>query len=224
MNLADIDIHRAAREHLVANGVDPDADGERSTFDLAEHMVTSAMHLLNVMVPPMFADAEPDHRAVVAWVDAFLSDSRQASNLLLLGPTGSGKSHQAYGALRRIVLAAARDKRRFQWRVTTFSEFNAAMRPRPDDAHVQDLEEFQSAELLLLDDLGAGVTSNWTDDNLHRLIDHRWSHLLPTIITTNLSGGDVAARFDERVVSRLRASAQVVFKGPDRRVPLGGVA
>lgn len=221
MNLADIDLQAAAREHLIAHGADPDATHERAAFDLAEHMVANAMYLLGVHVPPVFEEAEPTHPAVVAWVNSFLDRPRATSNLFMLGPTGSGKSHQAYGALRHIVLTMARRRKLFRWKVTTFADFNAAMRPRHDDGHVTALEDFQRTGLLVLDDLGAGVTSAWTDDNLYRLIDYRWSHRLPTIVTTNLDGDDIAAVFDERVVSRLNASVDVVFDGPDRR--LGGV-
>ena len=218
MSLTDIDLQVAAREHLIAHGIDPDAPQQRTAFDLAEHMVANAMHLLGAHVPPVFEEAEPTHPAVVAWVHSFLDRPRATSNLFMLGPTGSGKSHQAYGALRQIVLAQARRRKLFRWRTTTFADFNAAMRPRSDDGHVEALAEFQQTDLLLLDDLGAGVTSAWTDDNLYRLIDYRWSHRLPSIVTTNLDGDDIAAVFDERVVSRLNASVDVVFDGPDRRI------
>lgn len=220
MSLTDTDLRTAAREHLRANGIDPDATHERAAFDLAEHMVTNALSLLGDNVPPVFEEAEPTHPTVVAWVNSFLDRPRVAPNLFMLGPTGSGKSHQAYGALRHIVLAMARRRKLFRWRTTTFADFNAAMRPRHDDAHVEALADFQQTGLLLLDDLGAGVTSAWTDDNLYRLVDYRWSHRLPSIITTNLDGDDIAKVFDERVVSRLNASVDVVFDGPDRR--LGG--
>lgn len=221
MSLTDTDLRTAARDHLRANGIDPDATHERAAFDLAEHMVSNALHLLGAVVPPVFEDAEPTHPVVARWVETFLAEPAKARNLFMLGPTGSGKSHQGYGALRRIVLTMARNRKLFRWKATTFADFNAAMRPKHDDAHIVALEEFQRTGLLLLDDLGAGVTSAWTDDNLYRLIDYRWSHRLPCIVTTNLDGGDIAAVFDERVVSRLNASVDVVFDGPDRRLDGG---
>lgn len=218
MNFDETSLRQKARDHLIAAGLDPDADTERPSFSLAEHMTTVAMSLFEAHIPPIFAEAAPDHLAVIAWVDAFLTDPGAAPDLFLRGPTGSGKSWQAYGAIRHIALTMAQRTRRFQWRVTTFAEFNAAMRPRQDEGHLRDLDSFQKAGLLLLDDLGAGLSSNWSEDNLYRLIDYRWSHKLPSIVTTNMTGEQITTKLDERVVSRLRDSVQVAFSGPDRRM------
>lgn len=217
MSLADLDIRQAAREHLAAHGIDPDAGHERTAFSLAEHMVANAMHLLAAHVPQRFQDAEPDHPDVLRWVDTFLADRATTPNLFLRGPVGTGKTWQAYGALRRVVLASARSRQRLSWRATTFPAFNAAMRPQPDEGHIRELEDLQQADLLLLDDLGAGKTTDWTEDTLVRLIDARWSQRRPTIVTTNMTSDRLVSDLDERVVSRLRESVRVALNGPDRR-------
>lgn len=219
MDLATPDLHQAAREHLLANGIDPDIPQQRAAFDLAEHMVANAMQLLEARVPRRFAQATVEDPTIRSWVDVFLRDPESAPSLFLRGPVGAGKTWQAFGAVRAAVLGCARNRRRLQWRVTTHPAFNAAMRPSPDDSHKTDLEDLQQTGLLLLDELGAGQATNWTEDTLHRLVDYRWSQEKPTIFTTNFDRNELADRLDERVLSRLKDSVQVAVKHADRRAP-----
>jgi DNA replication protein DnaC len=100
------------------------------------------------------------------------------------------------------------------------------------------LEAAKTAELLILDDLGAEYEKasneqgrvSWLTEQLYSLLEARYMNQLPTIYTTNLTPGDMEARYSEseawkRVYSRL-TTAQVtdpiqVFLVPDaeRRDP-----
>jgi DNA replication protein DnaC len=46
------------------------------------------------------------------------------------------------------------------------------------------------AEVLLLDDLGAGRTTAWAQDVMHDVLAHRYNRKLPTVMTTNRATGD----------------------------------
>lgn len=72
--------------------------------------------------------------------------------------------------------------------------------------------------LLLLDDLGAAKTSEWTEELTYRLINHRYEHMLPTLITTNLPTAELRTALGDRVASRLaEMTERVILTGPDRR-------
>lgn len=72
--------------------------------------------------------------------------------------------------------------------------------------------------MLLLDDLGAAKTSEWTAELTYRLINHRYEHLRPTLITTNLPTADLRTTLGDRIASRLAEMTQrVILTGPDRR-------
>lgn len=217
MDLARTDMNQFARDYLAGRGIDPNTVDERPPYTLADHMLAQAETTLDLILPPRFRTAVPDQPAVTAWVETFLTDSADAPNLLLRGPVGSGKTHQALGALRQVAIEAARRCLRVTYQAITHPEFNAAMRPQPDGTHLSTLVDLQSVDLLVLDDLGAGRATDWTEDTLHRLIDVRWSHQRPTIATTNLDTGTLRAEVDERVVSRLACGVQVALKGTDRR-------
>ncbi len=61
-------------------------------------------------------------------------------------------------------------------------------------------QRMRSVELLVLDDLGTQRSSPWADEKLFQLINHRYSHRLPTIITMNEKAWTY---LDDRLQSRL---------------------
>ena len=52
----------------------------------------------------------------------------------------------------------------------------------------------------------------------YRLINHRYEHMLPTLITTNLPTAELRTALGDRVASRLaEMTERVILTGPDRR-------
>lgn len=69
-----------------------------------------------------------------------------------------------------------------------------------------DLIDFYSqARLLVLDDLGAEMSTDWAYLTLYLIVDNRYNDMLPTIFTSNLDPWKLAEkRFaDERLLSRI---------------------
>lgn len=217
VDLAKVDLPAFARAQLERLGIDPDNPPIADEYTLADHLRASAETTFAGILPPRFRNADCDHPTVVGWVKAYLADPAASPSLLIKGPVGTGKTHQAVGALRRVVFGMAARSQRITYRFTSHPEFNAAMRPGGDQEPAQVLAEFQSVDLLVLDDLGAGKATEWTEDTLHRLIDARWGACLPTIATTNLDRAGLHAAVDERVVSRMATATQVGLIGDDRR-------
>lgn len=196
--------------------------------DAATFRAERAREQLGRVVPAQFANAAPDLPVVAAWARDFVADPDAATSMLLYGPTGSGKTWQAYGALRFIVESVAARGHVMTWRATTQPSLSDALRPKPDDSHAYALDPLIDADLLLLDDLGAGKQTEWTTDALYRLVDTRWARQRPTIYTTNLparghtdSNGAYVPSLTEavgdRIVSRLADSTRVALTGKDRR-------
>lgn len=217
MDISNVNLGELARDILAKRGIDPATAPPPPAFNLAEHLTAQAEATLDLLLPRRFRQADVDHPQVRNWVRGYLTDPKACPGLLLLGPVGTGKSHTAFGALRRVALECAKRCRRITYALTSHPEFNAAMRPQPDDRHLRTLEDFQTVDLLVFDDLGAGKSSDWTEDTLYRLVDTRWARQLPTIVTTNLDANALRDGVDERVVSRLSTNVQVALKGTDRR-------
>ncbi|MEI6101396.1 MAG: ATP-binding protein, partial [Eubacteriales bacterium] len=88
-----------------------------------------------------------------------------------------------------------------------------------EDIH---LELLWDCSLLLIDDLGVEpITQNVTVEYFLDLLNRRIDNKKHTIIATNLSADKIAARYGERVYSRIRFKEicdQLVFEGQDVRI------
>ena len=61
----------------------------------------------------------------------------------------------------------------------------------------------KNVPILILDDLGAHTYTNWTQSKIFTLLNHRLNYHLPTVITTNLSLGEIGEALGERTASRM---------------------
>jgi DNA replication protein DnaC len=117
--------------------------------------------------------------------------------LLLSGNCGCGKTH----------LAAAIANARFQQgEVVLFSvvpqlldHLRATFAPASETDYDVLFEKVREAGLLILDDLGAEHTTPWAKEKLFQIINHRYIHTLPTVVTTN----EQMNGLDDRIRSRL---------------------
>jgi len=185
----------------------------------------SLLDVLSAGMPPRYQGAEADHPTVLTWArdvaEAAVAPSvgarRQVTtgpSLLMAGVVGAGKTHQAYGAVRTLIKGGVG----VRWRATTAADLYADLRPRPGTDSERELAAVARCPLLILDDLGAAKASDWTEEITYRLINRRYTHMLPTLITTNLRIADLRAYLGDRVTSRLvEMTNRVEFEPVDRR-------
>lgn len=175
-------------------------------------------------IPARYAGAlalNPDVRAWMATLTREALAGRRVvvsvttgPSLLLLGITGTGKTHEAYGVVRCLSALGVRSR----WRVTTAADMYARLRPRHGIDSEAVFEEYAGASLLVVDDLGAVKGSEWIEEVNFRLVNHRYERMLPTLLTSNLLPKDLANALGERVSSRLaEMTERVTLKGTDRR-------
>lgn len=202
-----------------------DNDDPHGIHSVARSMLVAVGQL----VPPRFAAATPDHPRVLSWIGqvAEAAEQRRASrgreiaaahtgpSLMLLGPTGTGKTWQSFGAMRGLAVTGTSGI----WKATTSADLYAALRPRHGVDSEAEFRSYRDARLLLLDDLGAERTpTEFVEEINYRLINHRYERKLPTIITSNAGAKELAQRLGDRVASRLREMCTVaVLDGVDRR-------
>ncbi|MBT2675985.1 ATP-binding protein [Streptomyces sp. ISL-14] len=204
---------------LAGRGIDP------ATVAAEEPQAepVTALELADARIPARYRRALADHPQVTAWADEIARAGRpgpggpgiaEGPSLLIAGPTGTGKTHQAYGAIRTLLGRGVR----LRWEATTSADLHARLRPRAGHDAERDLQTLVRCPLLLVDDLGAAKTSEWTEELTYRLINHRYEHMLPTLITTNLPTAELRTALGDRVASRLaEMTERVILTGPDRR-------
>lgn len=189
---------------------------EEPPFDLVTFRTAQATRSL-AKIPARFAAEIELLPQVQGWTGAYLADPAKAPSMVLSGPTGTGKSHQAYQAIRTVMQALAKNGMSPRWRAVSHPALNDAHRPQSDGSHTTALEPYLAPGLVFLDDVGAGKQTEWTGDVLYRLVDHRWVHCLPTIYATNLTPAKLAAEVGDRVTSRMADAIHVTVQGGDRR-------
>ncbi|WP_316527536.1 ATP-binding protein [Kitasatospora brasiliensis] len=185
----------------------------------------SAEEALSAGLPLRYREAVATNPQVLAWVRQVAAEATAPSlgarrqvatgpSLLMAGVVGAGKTHEAYGAVRRLVEAGIG----VRWRATTAADLYAELRPGSDTDAERVLAAYSRVPLLILDDLGAAKSSEFVEEQTYRLINRRYNHLLPTLITSNLPIKDLRTCLGDRVTSRLaQMTTRVSFEPVDRR-------
>ncbi len=169
-------------------------DDLRKTSGLAHltQMTFSAFRSEGIGLPP---DKRKNLRDAHDSARAFASDPR--GWLLLKGGYGCGKTHLA---------AAIANERLARSEAVLFivvpdllDHLRATFAPTSRVTYDDRFESVKTAPLLILDDLGAQVTTQWAQEKLFQLFNYRYNAQLPTVITTNRELEEI----DPRVRSRL---------------------
>ncbi|MDX3097117.1 ATP-binding protein [Streptomyces sp. ME19-03-3] len=195
------------------------------TAPAAEPEGFSLLEALSAGMPPRYREAVADHPQVLAWAREVAEQAVAPSlgarkqvvtgpSLLMAGVVGAGKTHQAYGAIRLLVRMGLG----VRWRATTAADLYASLRPRQGVDSERELAAISRCPLLIIDDLGAAKASEWVEEVTYRLVNRRYNHMLPTLVTTNLAIKDLRTHLGDRVTSRLaQMTTRVQFEPVDRR-------
>lgn len=122
--------------------------------------------------------------------------------VILGGSVGCGKTHLAIA----MGIFALKDNRKVRFHL--MPELLEKLKNDSWDHDNKLYEEVKRCDLLILDDAGTENTTNWKDERLFMLINYRYDHKLPIVITTNAVGSDGLKKVldggnGERIYSRL---------------------
>lgn len=126
--------------------------------------------------------------------------SLDSPSILMLGPTGLGKTHLSLAVARKVIEKSCKVLYCTAQDILRTIEREHFSRDVSDD---ETLSTVLNAELLILDDLGAEHQSAFHSATVYNIINTRLSFHRPTIISSNLTSQELENRYSERVVSRL---------------------
>ncbi len=168
--------NRAQIPLLYANASFDNFDAPQSDFD------PSARELRRVMTQ------------VKEYADSFPLGPRPG--LLLIGETGTGKTHLAVAALRRII---AKGFEGLYWNYQTLlNSIKSGYDPVSNSSDREAYRAALEAEVLLLDDLGAHRVTDWVEDTINSIVTERCDNRKPLIATTNLADVDAGSSLTDR--------------------------
>lgn len=162
--------------------------------------------LLDINVPMTFKSAVPV-RNIANLVNEFGS--------FITGPTGVGKTHSSVAILKCLLIRNPSLTYKFinvcELLFKMHSEFN-----RKVDEPI--LNQCLNADVLILDDMGTEKISEWSTSQMYLLINHRYENQKLTIVTTNLTLGQISTHLNDRIASRLSSYKGVQLTGEDKRL------
>lgn len=161
----------------------------------------------------------------MSYVKSFVDMYPSENGFLLMGAPGCGKTLLAVGAIAELTLQKAVD--------CVFTDFffllgdlrKAYSEGTPEN---EIIEPLTSAEVLVIDEMGKGKSSEWERGILDQLISRRYNSSKKTLVTTNyvarefLSGNSgtevLEDRVGERIASRLYEMCEpLLLTGSDYR-------
>ncbi|HJP93790.1 MAG TPA: ATP-binding protein [Pyrinomonadaceae bacterium] len=147
--------------------------------------------------------------------------------LLFMGPAGVGKTHLSVAIIKGLI------EKGFPG---IFSEFGALLKqiqdsynPISNSSELKVLAPVYQTDVLVLDELGATVPTDWVRDTMYQIINKRYNDNKLTIFTTNYfddAQSDKDKVLEDRISTRLRSRlyemcTKVVIDGEDYRRHMG---
>lgn len=132
--------------------------------------------------------------------------SLSSDSLILLGKTGLGKTHlslsianecvkKGFGVIYRPIqkLISETENEHFKYNIST------------------SLEDFCNCDLLIIDDLGAEFSTQFSVTTIGNIINERIVKSLPTIISSNLTSEELIKKYTERTASRILGKYRILY-------------
>lgn len=142
--------------------------------------------------------------------------SESSGSLLFSGATGLGKTFLSACIARQV--AENGFSVVYETAIRLFSDFEAEKFNAAREENRGLTQKYLDCDLLIIDDLGTEMTTQFTISALYTVINTRLMENRPTIISTNLADTEIEGRYSPQIASRLIGAYRLVqFAGEDIR-------
>lgn len=202
-------------------------EAEKREFERQERIAAFDLAWGRSRVPERFVHVKADSKGAQPLLEG--------RSLYIYGENGRGKTHKACQVAKAYLARNTyRDRVTMRcWKQCLFATAQDVFSQlktswdRWDEGEEDVFMRFAGVDLLILDDLGKGVPSEWAAENLFRLIDRRWARQRPMVITSQYTIEQLTDRYaragDETMgamMSRLGDGwcDKIMMTGEDRRL------
>lgn len=200
---ASKDLERRLAEVIRQRGIRPATDAEMKAKD-EEIRREQRAHKVGILLGRLdarYRNSKTRYPESQEWLKGFRAGERR--NLCIFGDPGTGKTWEASAIARQLLTEDVVP--------VTFTGAHTLMEAlKPNSDGMSDISQFAVAPVLVLDDLGAERLTEWTEAQMFLLADERNVRMLPTIITTNLTGPQLRARYGDRIIDRFAQDSRVL--------------
>ena len=141
--------------------------------------------------------------------------SNKSDNLIMMGETGLGKTHLS------LAIAGAAAKKGYSVIYSSAQNLLSMLENEKFGRTALSGAEqsVHDCDLLIIDDLGAEFSTNFTVSAVYNILNTRLMASKPTIISTNMSLYEIEERYTQRIASRILGNYIIMnFVGKDVRV------
>lgn len=163
-------------------------------------------------IPSLFAVAEPSYE--------MLDTLSSGGGIYICGVQGAGKTWMACRLAKGWIYRGMGDAR-FVSSVKLLSEIGSTYGGSGSEEQV--FAKYSFCDLLVVDDLGKEVPSQWSLSKLFALFDSRYANNRPTIVTTQFDLGSLARRMARSGDQETAMAIVSRFREKYRAVDLGNV-
>jgi len=136
------------------------------------------------------------YREAHALIDYYPERRSKGKGLLFMGPVGVGKTHLSLAILRELIERYSIRGLFYQFG-SLLKEIQNSYNAISQTSELQVLAPIFEADVLVLDELGSTVPTDWVRDTMYQIINTRYNDRKLTIFTTNYLDGAVAPVNDQ---------------------------
>jgi len=188
MNI-DLDAELERRMASFVQAVKPVSDEEyevrlrsKSDEDMCQK-IEDLRHSWNV--PKRHATAKIEDEGVWGAKSAAIAEKIGTGALFgIVGTRGNGKTQLAVEAMRKATqrLLSAR----YETAMSIFTRLKASFRKDGDETEMSVIEDLRRPKLLVIDEVGKRGETDWENNLLFSIVDHRYGDMTDTILIANL--------------------------------------
>jgi DNA replication protein DnaC len=141
------------------------------------------------------------------YVENFTDHRKSGRCLVMMGKTGTGKTHLACSIAKALYTSHHVCYRTV---AEAIRELRDTWRKDSDESETQVLKRLFSPSLLILDEVGVQTGSDTDVRQLTELIDLRYGDMKPTIVISNQDVAGLTQYLGDRAVDRLRENGGIV--------------